>query len=99
MIMFDLEDAIVNYGPLKMAEELHNLSILNSSSYEVITSLIRLDCLDLATILIDLTSDNIRDERSYEIFKDFLKRKKSLNHLYYQLFVLSKISLFLVTLI
>ena len=93
MIMFELEDGIVSYGPIKMAEELHNLSILNSSSYEVMTSLIHLDRLDQVTILIDLISDNIRDEISYEIFKDFLKSKKSLTHLYYQIVVLSKVTL------
>ena len=93
MIMFDLEDSIVNYGPIKMVEELHYMKILNSTSYEVMTALIHLDYLDQATILIDLISDSIRDEISYKTFKNFLKSKTSLDHLYYQLVVLSKITL------
>jgi len=89
--MYDLENAVVPYGPIKMAEELHKFNILNSTDYDVMTALIHLEHSDQASILIDLVSDNIRDVLKYEKFKDFLRSKPTLDHLFYQLVTIGKL--------
>ena len=90
MVMHELEEAIVNYGPMLMAKQLRGLNILNSASYQVMTALMYLEDLDRATILIDLISDNIINVTNYQRFKTFLKTKTTFEHIYYQLIIIGK---------
>ena len=73
-----------------MLKTLHSLDILNPISYSMLYKLQGLSNIHISSVLAEELSQDIKENKKYIEFLDFLEREYSLHYVYYKISFLSK---------
>ena len=73
-----------------MIKTLHSLDIINPVNYFLLHKLQGLSNIHISSVLVEELSQDIKENKKYIEFLDFLKRESSLQFVYYKMSLLSK---------
>ena len=73
----DFKESVTLYGTYAMAKELHSLNVLNSKSFDLISSIKNeLSNTHMASVLVEELSQDLVEKNKYKAFLLFLKKEK-----------------------
>ena len=90
----DLLQAVISYGPYRLAHKLSRFNVEKSYKYTTLLSLTEyITELEFADIFMEMLLHNMQDLKEQDAFKDFLKNEKSLCYLYLKLDLIGQLLL------
>ena len=77
--------AINQSEPIEFARTMYDLNVISKDMYETMTKISILERPEPASFLSKLLMESINNPKGYQIFKESLKKKNSLNIVYNQI--------------